>query len=228
MGRQPNVAIDGLAASGKTTVARQLAERLGLFYLDTGLMYRCVALEWLRSGAAGGVGELHPEKILAELDLVIRAETGPPPSCRMLLRGEDVTDQLHDPLISRNVARVAAESSVRRDMVRRQQEFARQGGVVMVGRDIATVVIPDAEVKLFLVADLDERARRRLAELGPSCTTSLQELTDDLAIRDKIDTEREDSPLICVAEAHRVDTTSLTPDQVLERLASLVVATQVA
>jgi cytidylate kinase len=198
------------------------------------LMYRCVAMEHLRTDAAGLAdaprqgGTLELSAILNDLDLVIRTETGPPPSCRMILRGVDVTDQLHDPVISRNVARVAADSAVRRDMVRRQQELARLGGVVMVGRDIATVVIPDAEVKIFLVADLEERARRRMLELGPDCKTSLKDLTEDLAMRDKIDQEREDSPLICVAEAHRVDTTLMTPEEVLERLVSLVLATQVA
>jgi cytidylate kinase len=216
--RRPNLAIDGLAASGKTTVARQLAERLGLFYLDTGLMYRSVALQWHRAHQ-GIPTEADAGPLLARLDLAIQTRSEPVASCRMVLQGEDVTDLLHAPEISRLVSRVAAISAIRRDLVRRQQEFARQGGVVMVGRDIATVVMPDAELKIFLVAELHVRAQRRLEELGAG---NLEEVTRDLAERDRIDTERADSPLICVPEAHRVDTTSMTPEEVLHALAALV------
>ena len=216
--RKVNVAIDGLAASGKSTVAEHLAPLVGLVYLDTGLMYRAVALKLLRQTPPGAEPDLEQLKAaLPTLDLKLEATDQ---GVRIRLDGQDVTPLLHTPEVAKLVARVAAISEVRRDLVRRQQEFARQGGVMMVGRDIATVVMPQAEVKIFLEASLDERAHRRQLEVGDRM--SLEEVKRDLDERDRMDTERADSPLVCVPEAHRVDTTGMTREEVLEHLAEIV------
>jgi cytidylate kinase len=222
MSKQANVAIDGFAGSGKTTVAIELARQLGLVYLDTGLMYRAVALQCLRDGT-----DCSQDETLAQLvqsfDLKMEVVAQPHPTCRMILAGQDVTDDLHDPRVSQLVPRVASVSAVRRELVARQQAFAQRGGVVMVGRDIASVVLPDAEVKIFLAADLSERARRRALELqhkGKSVTQA--EVEAELAARDRQDSERADSPLICVEQARKIDTTGRSVAQIVDEIAGWV------
>ncbi|MBX3171912.1 MAG: (d)CMP kinase [Candidatus Eremiobacteraeota bacterium] len=220
--KKANVAIDGFAGSGKTTVAVELARQLELVYLDTGLMYRSVALQCLREGLDAG-----QDAVLASLmerfELKMEVVARPHPTCRMILGREDVTDELHDPRVTALVPQVASCSAVRRELVARQQAFARRGGVVMVGRDIASVVLPDAEVKIFLAANLAERARRRSLELAAKGRhLTQQEVEADLALRDKIDSEREDSPLICVAEARQIDTTGRTVAEVVDEISGWV------
>lgn len=220
--KQANVAIDGFAGSGKTTVAVELARQLELVYLDTGLMYRAVALQCLREGL-----DASQESVLSELlgrfDLRMEVVARPHPTCRMLLGGEDVTDELHDPRVSALVPKVAACSAVRRDLVARQQEFARRGGVIMVGRDIASVVLPDAELKIFLAADLSERARRRALELAAKGKPlSQSEVEAELSDRDRQDSERADSPLICVEGARQLDTTGRTVSEIVNEIAEWV------
>jgi cytidylate kinase len=220
--KQANVAIDGFAGSGKTTVAVELARQLELVYLDTGLMYRAVALQCLREGL-----DASQESVLSELlgrfDLRMEVVARPHPTCRMLLAGEDVTDELHDPRVSALVPKVAACSAVRRDLVARQQDFARRGGVIMVGRDIASVVLPDAELKIFLAADLSERARRRALELAAKGKPlSQSEVEAELSDRDRQDSERADSPLICVEGARQLDTTGRTVPEIVNEIAEWV------
>jgi cytidylate kinase len=213
-----NVAIDGLAASGKSTVARQLAERSGLIYLDTGLMYRALALQ-LSDAPPAEDFPAAVEEALASLALEIYPPQRPGDDCRMVVRGEDVTAKLHRPEVSRLVSKVAAISPVRRAMVAQQQEFAAAGGVIMVGRDIASVVLPQAELKIFLIADLDERARRRhLDFIEKGSSIPLERVREELAERDDIDTNRADSPLLCVEGARTLDTTGKTPEEVLATL----------
>ncbi len=220
--KKANVAIDGFAGSGKTTVAVELARQLELVYLDTGLMYRSVALQCLREGL-----DASQDAVLAglmeRLDLKMEVVARPHPSCRMILNNEDVTDLLHDPQVGALVSKVASCSAVRRDLVARQQDFARRGGVIMVGRDIASVVLPDAELKIFLAADLAERARRRALELaakGKQLTQ--QEVEAELSLRDKMDSERADSPLLCVEGARQLDTTGSTVAQIVDQIAGWV------
>jgi len=220
--KKANVAIDGFAGSGKTTVAVELARQLELVYLDTGLMYRAVALECLREGL-----NVDSDMLLADLveriDLKMEVVARPHPTCRMIVNNEDVTDELHDPRVNALVPRVASCSAVRRELVARQQAFAQRGGVVMVGRDIASVVLPDAEVKIFLAADLTERARRRALELSAKGKHLTQlEVETELSHRDKVDSERADSPLICVQDARQIDTTGRTVDEIVGEIAGWV------
>ncbi len=219
MGHLVNVAIDGHAGSGKTTVAVELAKKLNMVYLDTGLMYRAVALRSLRQGLDLERPEV-VERLVETLDLLIEVKDGQP---RMILDGEDVTARLHNPEVSRCVPVVAAKSPIRRELVARQQAFAQRGGVIMVGRDIASVVLPEAEIKVFLECDLQERARRRQAELAQGGKQlSVAEVEAELASRDHQDSTREDSPLLCVEGARRLDTTGKSVGDVVEQVADWI------
>lgn len=197
------IAIDGPAGAGKSTVARAVARTLGFTYLDTGAMYRCVALAWLeRGGDPGPVAES------------IQLSLGD----RVLLDGLDVTDSIRTPEVSSAASKVAAEPAVREAMVAEQRRLLASGDWVAEGRDIGTVVKPDAEVKVFLTASPGERAERRAAELGVDPSTVLAEQT----IRDQRDMTRADSPLTPAAGAVELDTTGLTLAEVVARVVGLV------
>jgi cytidylate kinase len=198
------IAIDGPAGAGKSTVARKLAERLGYTYLDTGAMYRCVALASLR----------HPERPAAELarDARIELDDG-----RVLLDGEDVSEQVRTPEVSQAASVVAADAGVREALVVKQQALLSGGDWVAEGRDIATVVAPWAQVKVFLTASADARARRRAAELG----VSAEAVAAEQAERDDRDSTREHGALRVAEGAVELDSTGLTLEQVVERIAEL-------
>jgi CMP/dCMP kinase len=191
------VAIDGPAGAGKSTVARALADKLGFTYLDSGAMYRSVAL-------AG------PERDPATLDIAFDGD-------RVLLDGSDVTDAIRTPEVSETASRVASNPAVREAMVAKQRQLLQHGDWVAEGRDIGTVVMPDAELKVFLSASAEERARRRAAELGADPQTVLAEQ----AIRDERDTSREHSPLRRADDAVDVDTTGKSVDEVVDEIAAL-------
>ena len=196
------VTIDGPAGAGKSTVARAVAERLGFTYLDSGAMYRCVAL-------AGRERGVEPARAAREA----RIELGD----RVLLDGRDVTDAIRSPEISEVASRVAADPEVRRALVEKQRELLASGDWVAEGRDIGTVVAPGAEVKVFLEASPQERARRRAEQLGAEPEAVLAEQ----AKRDERDRTRADSPLRPAADAITIDTTGLSADEVVERVAGL-------
>jgi cytidylate kinase len=197
------VAIDGPAGAGKSSVARAVAAALGFTYLDSGAMYRSVALAAAERGVA-------PEQIADEL----RIELGE----RVLLDGRDVTDAIRAPDVSEGASRAAAEPAVRKAMVAQQQRIVADGDWVVEGRDIGTVVAPDAAVKVFLTASPQERARRRAAQLGADAATVLAEQT----IRDERDTSREHSPLEAAPDAVLLDTTGLNLEDVVARVTALV------
>ena len=201
------VAIDGPAGSGKSTVARGLAERLGFRYLDTGAMYR--ALTWLALEDGVDLDDGPALEALAVANPV--AFEGD----RVLVRGKDLTGAIRAPRIDRIVSTVARHPEVRRIMRERQRELAEVGDAVIEGRDIGTVVCPDAEVKVYLVADPTERARRRQAD-HPDI--GAEALATDLRLRD----ERDAAQMQAAPDAEQIDTTALTIDQVLDRIEQLV------
>jgi cytidylate kinase len=197
------VAIDGPAGAGKSSVARALARRVGFTYLDSGAMYRAVALAALRRG-----GDLRALAREVQIDL---------DDC-VLLDGEDVTAAIRQPAVSEAASRVAADPEVREAVVAKQRLLLADGDWVAEGRDIGTVVAPDAKIKVFLTADPAERARRRARELGVDPQTVLVEQT----IRDERDRTRRHSPLEPAPGATILDTTGLTLAEVVDRLAGLV------
>jgi CMP/dCMP kinase len=197
------VAIDGPAGAGKSTVARAVAGALSFTYLDSGAMYRCVALASIERHA-------EPALVAAEVQISLGA--------RVLLDGSDVTDAIRTPEVSEAASKVAADPAVRVAMVAEQRRLMSSGDWVAEGRDIGTVVMPDAEVKVYLTASPQERARRRAEELGVSAQTVLAEQT----LRDQRDITRADSPLRPAEGAVELDTTGLTLDQVVARVVSLV------
>ena len=197
------VAIDGPAGAGKSTVARAVADALGFPYLDSGAMYRAAALMLLRhGGAASGRAE--------ELEL----ELGE----RVVANGEDVTEAIRGPEVSEAASRIATNEKVRRALVAKQREVLSQGDWVAEGRDIGTVVAPQAPVKVFLTASPEERARRRAVELGADPGTVMR----DQALRDEQDRSRAHSPLRAAPDAVELDTTGLSVDEVVERVVDLV------
>jgi CMP/dCMP kinase len=213
------VAIDGPAGSGKSTVARALAARLGYRYLDTGAMYRCVALAALRRWGANGLHErLQPpydgapiNALASQLSIELAPET-------ISLDGEDVTASIRTTEVSEAASAVAALPGVRSALVAMQRRLMASGDWVAEGRDVGTVVAPDASLKIFLSADPLERARRRAGELGADPRTVLAEQ----AIRDARDSEREHSPLTPAPDAVALDTTKLSVEQVLEQIAGIL------
>jgi cytidylate kinase len=195
------IAIDGPAGAGKSTVARAVAQALGFTYLDTGAMYRCVALAELRGiedpvECAIGLGD------------------------RITLDGEDVTQDIRSPEVSAHASAVAARPEVRGQLVARQRELIRSGDYVAEGRDIGTVVAPDAELKVFLTASARERARRRAEQLGLDVEDVLREQGE----RDERDETREHSPLAAARDALRVDTDGLSVDEVVQTIVRLATA----
>jgi cytidylate kinase len=201
------VAIDGPAGAGKSTVARAVADALGFTYLDTGAMYRCVAL-------AASERRIPPARVATSLAI--------DPGERIMLDGRDVTEEIRTPEVSEAASRAAADPEVRRGIVDQQRRLLSRGDWVAEGRDIGTVVAPDAEVKVFLTADPAERARRRAAELGIDQARVLAEQT----IRDERDRTRQHSPLQPAAGAVVLDTTDMTLPEVVERIAGLVLGTR--
>ena len=208
--RKPIVAIDGPAGSGKSTTARLAAQRLGYLYLDTGAMYRAVTLKALREGVdvrdEEAVARLAEE---AQIDLVMRDG-----KLTVLLDGEDVTDAIRMPEVNRNIGPVADNPEVRRILVERQRQIGKQGGVVAEGRDIGTVVFPDAEVKLFLTALPHERARRRHKELlGKGVNLPLNDIREEIEKRDQQDMSRPVGALRKAPDAIELDTTGLAIEE---------------
>jgi cytidylate kinase len=197
------VAIDGPAGAGKSTVARALARALGFTYLDSGAMYRAVALMTGRHGGPAAERARELEIVLGE---------------QVLANGEDVTEAIRTPEVSEAASEVATDPSVRRELVKKQRELLASGDWVAEGRDIGTVVAPDAEVKVYLTASPEERARRRADELGTDVETVLRDQT----LRDAQDMDREHSPLTMAPGAIELDTSGLGVDEVVARIVLLV------
>ncbi|MBW4464339.1 MAG: bifunctional pantoate--beta-alanine ligase/(d)CMP kinase [Pegethrix bostrychoides GSE-TBD4-15B] len=217
--RQPILAVDGPAGAGKSTVVRQVAQALELLYLDTGAMYRAVTWLVLESGIM-----VENEAAIAELVSQCQIQiSGNPAMMRVVINQQDVTQQIRNPDVTAQVSAVSALSSVRREMVKRQQAYGRRGGIVMDGRDIGTHVFPDAELKIFLTASVQERARRRYQELKNQgqADVTLEALEQSIYERDLKDSTRRISPMRQAADAIEIQTDNLTIDQVVAKIVRL-------
>jgi cytidylate kinase len=209
-----NIAIDGPAGAGKSTIARMVAKALQYIYVDTGAMYRAVTLKALESGMSiednDGVGRL-----AYELDIVLLPGEN---TQLVLVDGEDVTARLRSLEINRSVSYIARLATVRERMADLQRRMALEKGVVMDGRDIGTHVLPNAELKVFLTASPRERASRRFRELGPDAGITLDQLEEEITRRDRLDQEREIAPLLQARDARLIDSTGRTVDEVAEEI----------
>ena len=216
MGKTITIAIDGPAGAGKSTLARRLASRLGFLYIDTGAMYRAVALWARRAGVSWD--DAHRLEQLARESRIELAPEG-----KVLLNGEDISDDIRDPEISEGASRVSAIPGVRRALVEKQQQMGRDSSVVMEGRDIGTVVFPNAEVKIYLDATPEERTRRRLKDLAArGAPADFDQVLAEIQRRDLRDSTRADSPLCQAPDAIYLDSTGMNEDEVEQALLKIV------
>ena len=207
------IAIDGPAGSGKSTIAKLIAEDLGLVYLDTGAMYRLVTLKALNDGILGNLDKII--KMLDNLNIDIK-ENG------FYLDDIDVSEEIRKPVVSENVSDIAAIREVREKMVDLQRKFSESKNVILDGRDIGTVVFPNADVKIFLIADAKERANRRYRELvAKGENVKIEEIYENILKRDKIDSTRKESPLKKADDAIEVDTTSKNIEEVKNEILNI-------
>lgn len=212
------VTIDGPAGAGKSTTARRVAERLGYLYIDTGAMYRAITLAAMREGIAFDNEHLDDLVHHSDIELIYT-----PLGQRTLLNGEDVSEAIRHGDVTSNVSAVSALPAVRRMLVAKQRAIAQGGGVVMDGRDIGSVVFPNAEVKIYLVAALEERIRRRTAEMqSKGYALTPEDIRHQIIQRDDMDSHRAESPLVKPPDAIEVDTTSLAIDEQVDRILEAV------
>ncbi len=203
------IAIDGPAGAGKSTVSKICAARLGYTYIDTGAMYRAVALKALLSGKP-------VEDLIGDIDIKLDE------AARVFLDGREVTKEIRTPEVSKGASDVAKFGFVRKKLTELQREMARQGSVIMDGRDIGTQVLPNADLKIFLTASVEERARRRFEELKEkNLAADFEQIKKEITLRDKQDSEREIAPLAQAEDAILLDTTNLNIEQVVEKILEL-------
>jgi len=212
------IAIDGPAGSGKSTIAARLARKLGYINLESGAMYRALALKAMEQQVS--LDDAEALRQLAEQSVIELEPSGD--GNRVLLDGEDVSRRIREPDVTAAASRVSAHPQVRRVMVARQRELGANGGVVMEGRDIGTAVFPSAEVKIFLDADQTVRAERRLLQNGSQSPEEAKRVHAEIAARDERDRTRVASPLVPAADAVHVDTTHKSIDEVVEEVERIV------
>ncbi|AAT63236.1 (d)CMP kinase [Bacillus paranthracis] len=219
MDKRISIAIDGPAAAGKSTVAKVVAKKLSYVYIDTGAMYRTITYAALEQKV-----DIENEEQLMEVVKNVKIEFQQGENTQLVfLNGQDVSEVIRTPEVTNRVSIVAKHRLVREEMVRRQQELAEKGGVVMDGRDIGTHVLPDAEVKIFMLASVEERAERRhLENMNKGFDSNLEQLKEEIAQRDKLDSEREVSPLKKADDALELDTTSLSIEEVVQKIMGIV------
>lgn len=216
--RQPIIAIDGPAGAGKSTVARQIAQKLELLYLDTGAMYRAVTWFVLNSGVSVD-DEPEVAELLNHCDIRLSSDDYQAQSCRVWVNGKDVSDEIRTPKVTSNVSAIAAQPSVRDALVQQQRRYGKEGGIVMDGRDIGTHVFPNAELKIFLTASVKERARRRQKDLiSQGSPLSLENIEQSIYERDLKDSTRAIAPLRQAPDAFVINTDSLSIDEVIEQV----------
>ena len=213
------VAIDGPASSGKSTISKLIAKENHFVYLDTGAMYRVVTLAVLRNKISIDDHEAI-EKLVQTIEIGFSMKDG---KQSVFMNGEDVTDEIRSVEVTKNVSAVSAIKEVRTRLVHLQQEIAENHSIIMDGRDIGTVVLPQAEIKIFLVASVEERAKRRFIEnQEKGIEMSYEELVEDIRRRDHIDSTRKESPLKKAEDAIEIDTTTMTIEDVVKTVTALI------
>ena len=218
MTKKIQVAIDGPAAAGKSTIAKKTAELLGYTYVDTGAMYRAITYKAIRLNIDLQDGE-KLTKLLHDTTIDLKPS---PKGQLVFLDNVEVTEEIRSTEVTSSVSAVSAHADLREEMVKRQVNMGKDGGIVMDGRDIGTHVLTNAELKVFMSASVEERANRRYLENQKrGIHTSLEELIEEISLRDKLDSEREASPLTQAADAIYIDTTSLSIEEVSEKIMQL-------
>ncbi len=213
------IAIDGPAGAGKSSISKVVANELGYLYIDTGAMYRGVTWAVLDSHV-DVKNQKDVESLLPSLDLTLEPTAN---ACKVFVKGQDVTDLIRQQQINENVSTIASYKGVREYLVERQQAMAAVGGVILDGRDIGSVVLPKAELKIYLTASADARAKRRWLEVqGTSNEQSLEDIKKNVESRDEMDKNRDESPLVCVEDAIVVDSSNMTFDETVEHILHLV------
>lgn len=213
------IAIDGPAGAGKSSISKVVANELGYLYIDTGAMYRGVTWAVLDSHV-DVKNQKDVESLLPSLDLTLEPTAN---ACKVFVKGRDVTDLIRQQQINENVSTIASYKGVREYLVERQQAMAAVGGVILDGRDIGSVVLPKAELKIYLTASVDARAKRRWLEVqGTSNEQSLEDIKNNVESRDEMDKNRDESPLVCVEDAIVVDSSNMTFDETVEHILHLV------
>ena len=213
------IAIDGPAGAGKSSISKVVANELGYLYIDTGAMYRGVTWAVLDSHV-DVKNQNDVEALLPTLDLTLEPTAS---ACKVFVKGQDVTDLIRQQQINENVSTIASYKGVREYLVERQQAMAAVGGVILDGRDIGSVVLPKAELKIYLTASVDARAKRRWLEVqGTSNEQPLEDIKKNVESRDEMDKNRDESPLVCVEDAIVVDSSNMTFEETVEHILHLV------
>ena len=213
------VAVDGPAGAGKSSISKIVAKKLGYLYIDTGAMYRSVTWAVLHNHIDVN-NQNAVEALLPELDLTMEASDD---SCKVFIAGQDVTDFIRTPQVNNAVSIVASYKGVRQYLVERQRLMAEAGGVILDGRDVGSVVLPNAELKIYLTASVEARAMRRYLEVkGTVNEQTLEDIKDSVMQRDDMDKNRKESPLIQVEDAVLVDSSEMTFDETVEHILHLV------
>ncbi len=208
------LAIDGPAASGKSTISQRLAKKLGWTHIDTGSMYRAVTLIALERKI--DLANETNYSFVKDLDIKYQQE-------KVFVDGRDVTTAIREPIVNENVSLVSSFPSVRKELVALQKKAASEGNVIVDGRDIGTVVMPEADLKIFLIASVDERSKRRLYDLlNSGKEVDINKVKQDLSIRDEKDSTRKESPLVKASDAILLDTTDLSINETVEKIINLV------
>lgn len=213
-----SVAVDGPAGAGKSSISKVVAKKLGYLYIDTGAMYRAVTLAVLRAGV-DPADTAAVSQILTNLTLRMEPTEE---AFRVYLGQDDVTADIRTQAVNANVSVVAAQKAVRQYLVAQQREMALAGGVILDGRDIGSVVLPNADLKIYLTASVETRAKRRWLEMQDKESVSLAEVMKSVADRDEMDKNREESPLVCVSDAVVIKSDNLTFDETVEVMLKLV------
>ena len=217
--RKIAIAIDGPAGAGKSSISKVVANELGYLYIDTGAMYRGVTWAVLDSHV-DVKNQKDVEELLPLLDLTLEPTAN---ACKVFVKGQDVTNLIRQQQINENVSTIASYKGVREYLVERQQAMAAVGGVILDGRDIGSVVLPKAELKIYLTASVDARAKRRWLEVqGTPNEQTLEEIKKNVESRDEMDKNRDESPLVCVEDAIVVDSSNMTFDETVEHILHLV------